>query len=129
MVWPRRGPWTVLDPIEGKLWKNHGKFLSSAQKVKEDRRIGQTSLFAITKESRHIQMEPLKPWALREKLDFEKDILGFYLSSHPMDPFTGLEKSLRCKPLRDMERDLEERRRAHYRADFFKRADGKRRGA
>ena len=41
-------------------------------------------------------------WTHKERLRFEKEALGFYLSAHPMDSFRGLEKQLGAKPLHEL---------------------------
>ena len=89
------------------IYENCAKLLNYAQKVKADKEMGQESLFAmessLSEESR-VQMEPVKPWTHREQLGFERDMLGFYLSDHPMEPFKGLEKQLGLQLVDDLEK-------------------------
>ena len=58
-----------------------------------DRRSGQKSLFGeIEEESPEEEIVPLPEvpdWEEREKLLMEKEVLGFYLSSHPLEEFRG----------------------------------------
>ena len=58
-----------------------------------DRRSGQKSLFGeIEEESTEEEIVPLPEvpdWEEREKLLMEKEVLGFYLSSHPLEEFRG----------------------------------------
>jgi DNA polymerase-3 subunit alpha len=43
-----------------------------------------------------------EPWPNLEKLKFEKEVIGFYLTGHPLDPYK-LEIKHLCKPYRDVE--------------------------
>ena len=58
-----------------------------------DRRSGQKSLFGeIAEESPEeeiVQLPEVPDWEEREKLLMEKEVLGFYLSSHPLEEFRG----------------------------------------
>ena len=58
-----------------------------------DRRSGQKSLFGeIEEESPEeeiFQLPEVPDWEEREKLLMEKEVLGFYLSSHPLEEFRG----------------------------------------
>ena len=58
-----------------------------------DRRSGQKSLFGEieeeTSEEETVQLPEVPDWDEREKLLMEKEVLGFYLSSHPLEEFRG----------------------------------------
>ena len=87
--------------------KNFSRFLNYAQKIREDRSVGQQSLFeapqgAVRENS--VQTEPAETWNHSQRLGFEKEVLGFYLSNHPLEPFKGLEKSLGVQTLEDAEK-------------------------
>jgi DNA polymerase III subunit alpha len=65
--------------------------LLAAQQIQEDRRRGQRHIFDMldeegaaktAKEDR--QLPNVSPWDKREQLVFEKEVLGFYMSSHPL---------------------------------------------
>jgi len=64
--------------------------ISSAGSVQEDRRHGQASLFDVMEEAGIAAVpitETLKEvpeWSPTERLKFEKEALGFYISSHPL---------------------------------------------
>lgn len=97
-----------LSYSRSEVYKNYPRFLNYAQKIKEDRSMGQQSLFETSQEKRHenaIQMEPAEAWNHSQRLGFEKEVLGFYLSNHPLEPFKGLEKSLRIQTLEDVEKN------------------------
>ncbi len=57
------------------------------QTFQEDRKRGQTSLFEIGAETKAIpipRMPDVPEWPIREILSKEKDMLGFYVSGHPL---------------------------------------------
>ena len=79
------------------IYENYPRFLNYAQKVKEDKEMGQTNLFAMEESlahENHIKLDTVKSWSHGEQLDFERSVLGFYLKDHPLEPFKGLEKQL-----------------------------------
>ncbi|OHE72921.1 MAG: DNA polymerase III subunit alpha [Verrucomicrobia bacterium GWF2_51_19] len=70
--------------------------LSAAASLQKDKEAGQGSLFDFFEtEDSHMTISTNGPkMELREKLQFEKDLLGFYISGHPLDSFCGLDKCL-----------------------------------
>ncbi|MEY2540043.1 MAG: polymerase subunit alpha [Verrucomicrobiota bacterium] len=65
--------------------------LASAATAHRDRAAGQVSLFdeisapALTARPRFVA-----PWSEHEKLSYEKELLGFYVSGHPLDAYAGV---------------------------------------
>ena len=80
------------------LMEDYSKFIESAARSKEDKEIGQTSLFAMddggAKEK--IQLNRVDPWGRSEALLYEREVLGFYLSQHPLSGFEPLAKTFQC---------------------------------
>jgi DNA polymerase-3 subunit alpha len=73
------------------------KIIDFAQQKKEAEKTGQMDLFglAITPEDNSTQnatyfFQPLAEWSDREKLEKEKEIVGFYLSAHPLKSYPQL---------------------------------------
>jgi DNA polymerase-3 subunit alpha len=68
------------------------KFIERAEGRREDREVGQTSLFDLggedTKAEAQVQLESKEPWTRAATLAYEKEVLGFYLTDHPL---RGLE--------------------------------------
>ncbi|HQR43475.1 MAG TPA: DNA polymerase III alpha subunit, partial [Gemmatales bacterium] len=68
--------------------------VQEASSLQEDRKHGQGSIFDIlgdaptgketTKETTPRALPTVDPWSAAEKLAYEKDVLGFYFSSHPL---------------------------------------------
>lgn len=78
----------LLDSLDGAL--------SEAHTVREDKQRGQASLFDLV-ESSHPVFVPKtdgKTMPMAEKLSHERELLGFYVSGHPLDAYVGLDKAL-----------------------------------
>ncbi|MCL2208554.1 MAG: DNA polymerase III subunit alpha [Treponema sp.] len=71
------------------LEKNLEKAVDYALKRKEDRGIGQTSLFedAGVKEFSDFEFTEYPPISRMDRLNLEKQLIGFYFSGHPMDEY------------------------------------------
>ncbi|MDX1981218.1 MAG: DNA polymerase III subunit alpha [Bryobacteraceae bacterium] len=71
--------------------------LESGQRVWKDRSSGQVGLFAMEMESDEPVDRPLPnvpEWTAQEKLTGEKELLGFYVTGHPLDPYRAKVKEL-----------------------------------
>jgi DNA polymerase-3 subunit alpha len=66
--------------------------LEHGQKARRDRESGQKGLFAGLGPGHNAIAEPLPPdlpeWPEEQRLVFEKETLGFYVSGHPLDRFS-----------------------------------------
>ncbi len=69
----------------GRLLANIEEMLAY-NKAAQQMHQNQNSLFSEEEES-HIQLKEGKPLSTQEKLRMEKEILGIYVSGHPLDPF------------------------------------------
>lgn len=72
------------------------KIISIALKKKEEDITGQISLFKQTQkeEKEGYTFEPCSEWTDKQKLEKEKELAGFYLSSHPLDSYKPMLKWL-----------------------------------
>jgi DNA polymerase-3 subunit alpha len=65
--------------------------LASSAAMQRDRVAGQVSLFD---EETHAatagRPQSIRPWTEHEKLSYEKELLGFYVSGHPLDAYAGI---------------------------------------
>lgn len=89
------------------VYENYPRFLQHAQQTREDKEAGQQSLFSAVSglaAENHIKLKRKTSWPHKEKLKLEKEIIGFYLSAHPMEPFKGLEKQLGALPIENLEK-------------------------
>lgn len=86
----KAGAFDSLEPNRAKLLANLPKILSFSQQMKMSTLFGQASLLSV---SSNIVLEDVPPWTEDELLQFEKEALGFYLTSHPLKkwrPFVEL---------------------------------------
>jgi len=65
--------------------------LSHAHTVQQDRKSGQTNLFGdrVAGPTPAVQLPELADWPEAERLQRELDAIGFYLSAHPLDAYSG----------------------------------------
>jgi DNA polymerase III subunit alpha len=64
--------------------------LSSSAAAQRDRIAGQVSLFDETTAPGAPRKKAITPWSEHEKLSYEKELLGFYVSGHPLDAYGDL---------------------------------------
>ena len=75
--------------------------IQSGQRAASDRSTGQMNFFGGFAEAakddtgaeQEVSLPRAEPWSINEQLKYEKDVLGFYISSHPLDQYrTALER-------------------------------------
>ena len=66
---------------------NFNLFVETAEKKKQDIITGQSDLFSLLDEKETVHLSRSKKWSNLEKLNYEKKVIGFYLSEHPLDYF------------------------------------------
>lgn len=71
--------------------------ISNAQSVREDRESGQMSLFGDMDSAKTIVYPPLPDIPQNEKIEWERKLLGFYVSGHPLDAYK--KQMARCTPI------------------------------
>jgi DNA polymerase-3 subunit alpha len=81
--------------------------IDSAQSAKRDALSGQTSLFAAFAETtpgaaRTESYPDVPEWSEKERLDYERESIGFYLSGHPLDRYVDEAKRLGAVPTVDL---------------------------
>jgi len=64
--------------------------LSCAAAALRDRTVGQVSLFDDETHAATTRKRVVTPWSDHEKLSYEKELLGFYVSGHPLDAYADL---------------------------------------
>jgi DNA polymerase-3 subunit alpha len=69
------------------MLSNMGRVMDWAHRQQEDRQQGQISLFGeatVTSALAGLHLETVPEWSNSERLAYEKEALGFYISSHPL---------------------------------------------
>ena len=80
-----------LDQNRPTLLFNLEDAYTSVVRQNDDKVIGQGSLFGDEDEqNEYFNFRQLDEWPLKEKLKKEKELLGFYISGHPLDEYTDL---------------------------------------
>ncbi|HEY5793306.1 MAG TPA: DNA polymerase III subunit alpha, partial [Chthoniobacterales bacterium] len=85
--------------------------LAAAAQVQRDRASGQVSLFGLMEEPAPAASKPgrapVEPWPMAESLGYEKELLGYYVTGHPLDAYAGsleAEKYTRIADLAEIEK-------------------------
>ena len=74
--------------------------LSCAAAAQRDRTVGQVSLFdEATHAATVTKKRSITPWSDHEKLSYEKELLGFYVSGHPLDAYVDLFAAKNYQPI------------------------------
>jgi DNA polymerase-3 subunit alpha len=85
------GAFDGLHPNRAAVWAALDVSLEAGAAVQRDREIGQGSLFggggAGASAGVAPQLPDTPPWTERERLAGEKEVLGFYVTGHPLGPF------------------------------------------
>jgi DNA polymerase-3 subunit alpha len=80
------GAFDSLHESRGAVWAALDTALEAGAAVQRDREIGQESLFGSASEAP--VPEPVLPeapdWTERQRLEYEKEVLGFYVTGHPL---------------------------------------------
>src|SRR5207253_9857440 len=69
--------------------------LSASAAAYRDRVAGQVSLFDETTAPATSRKKQIIPWSEHEKLSYEKELLGFYVSGHPLDSYVDRSEERR----------------------------------
>ena len=82
--------------------------LSCAAAALRDRTVGQVSLFDEETHAATTRTRVVTPWADHEKLSYEKELLGFYVSGHPLDAYAEIFAGKSYQPINSLG-ELEDR--------------------
>jgi DNA polymerase-3 subunit alpha len=88
----KSGSFDSTDPRRSALYAAIDRAMEAGQKRQRDREAGQSSLFGMLGggEEKHSVLERIldaSPWPEAERLAFEKESLGFFISGHPLERF------------------------------------------
>ncbi|MCQ2604206.1 MAG: DNA polymerase III subunit alpha [Spirochaetia bacterium] len=107
----KAGVFDSLEKNRAKLFHNAEKLADYYSAEQEKRKLGQISLFGMEETAMQPEaMEDVPDWPLKEKLDFEKEILGFYVSGHPLDKYKDIYKKYVNLNLYDLEHAVSDRK-------------------
>jgi DNA polymerase-3 subunit alpha len=87
------------------LWASLERTLARATRVAQDRARGQISMFGMLEEKAATRIEAgqqLPEWPQNELLASEKELLGFYVTGHPLTPYAPLLRKLSLATTRSL---------------------------
>lgn len=75
-----------------------------AKRLQADKESGQGSLFGNSSGTDNIVIDipEIEDWSDKQKLNFEKEVLGLFISGHPLEKFRDRIASLSCVPVSDL---------------------------
>jgi DNA polymerase-3 subunit alpha len=97
------------------LWQSLDKAIERGASAQRDRAAGQFSLFGSLDMSPKRKQEDeegrealsrlmaIEEWPTRERLAYEKECLGFYVSGHPLDAYAADIKRLGCRTIAELD--------------------------
>src|SRR5438874_2192955 len=81
------GAFDFLGRDRAELFARIDEALTASAAAQRDRVAGQVSLFDETTAPTTSRTRSITPWSEHEKLSYEKELLGFYVSGHPLDAY------------------------------------------
>jgi len=91
------GAFDCFGQYRSQLFAEIESSMAAAAQDQKDRASGQVSLFDSLEETGPSTRAPagagIEPWPQKEMLEYEKELLGFYVSGHPLDDYAGVFES------------------------------------
>ena len=84
------GAFDFLGRDRAELFARMDEALTASAAAQRDRVAGQVSLFDETTAPTTSRKRSIVPWSEHEKLSYEKELLGFYVSGHPLDAYADV---------------------------------------
>jgi DNA polymerase-3 subunit alpha len=104
----KAGAFDFLGRDRAELFACIDQSLSASAAAQRDRVAGQVSLFDEADAPTTSRKRPITAWSEHEKLSYEKELLGFYVSGHPLDAYVDLFAAKNYRTVASL-RDLEDR--------------------
>ncbi len=96
----RAGAFDSIHPVRARLFHSVDMLLESGRRLQEDRASGQGNLFdsapSGTRSGLAGELPEIEPWHDNVKLQHEKDVLGVYVSGHPLAKYEREIKTFAC---------------------------------
>ncbi len=93
----KAGAFSGMDINESGILSNYENLLKQVEQKKQDKASGQITLFQKTHLTPVLKSSTL--WSEEQKLEYEKSVMGFYLSQHPLNRMEYLRESLKVIPI------------------------------
>lgn len=101
----KAGAFDSLEPNRNKMFENVSYILSQISSINQDKENNQNSLFSLDEmnvKRDDIRLAEAIDWKPLEKLNFEKEAIGFYVSAHPLDVYENTLLALGIKNTNDI---------------------------
>ncbi len=102
----KSGSMDCLHPVRAELFLSIDYLIDTAKRIQEDKLSGQGNLFEIFQAAKEGSSEIILPvsakWADNEKLTHEKEVLGLYISGHPLAKYEADLRAFSSMPLSDI---------------------------
>ena len=98
----KAGALDALHPSRSALFNNLDALAAQGQKARKDREAKQSSMFAQADLTPDTELADPEPWSSRQRLAFEKDALGFFLSGHPLAEYDRILRLFTDAPVSDL---------------------------
>ena len=95
----KAGAFDFLGRERAELFACIDEALSASAAAYRDRVAGQVSLFDEATAPTTSRKRLITPWSEHEKLTYEKELLGFYVSGHPLDAYVDLFAAKNYRPI------------------------------
>jgi DNA polymerase-3 subunit alpha len=96
----KSGAFDFTEESRGSIFHRLDSAINEAATRQRDLSMGQESFFDVLQEdvsnapAEEVKADPTKAFSQSDMLRFEKELLGFYISGHPLDDFHGLANAL-----------------------------------
>ena len=98
------GAFDQLEPNRALAYFNVEQVLAFANRIASDRAQGTSDLFGgLAAEGPRLDIRPVKAWTPMERLQYEFEAIGFFLSGHPLDSYASVLAKLNTVTLSELE--------------------------
>lgn len=117
----KSGAFEALEPERARAHASCEILTAYAQKAAEDRASAQASLFGVEEPSIRPALPKPPQWSAQDRLDGERESVGFYFSGHPLSDFFADDESDRFRTYSDILEEGETEPRAYAMAGVVRR--------
>jgi DNA polymerase-3 subunit alpha len=100
------GAFDGLEANRARAFAGVDRVLAHAQRAGADAVTGQSELFGGPGERISLRLPDVEPWLPAERLNREYEAIGFFLSGHPLDDYSGALKRLRVQTWSEFARNV-----------------------
>ncbi len=106
----KSGAFDSLGVERNQILANMDAILQFVSLVKRNGTTAANSLFGMSAPSAALKLAPAPPATSGEKLIWEKELIGFFISAHPMENFTSAIEHYKCRPVSEVLGETDEKR-------------------